>query len=288
MSKKLNLLVAERLRKYKIKNDRQRLNAGKEIVQELALLGLARTDFFNRASFHGGTALRIFYGLDRFSEDLDFCLQQPDPKFKLSSVLDPMCEEMRAWGLKVEAVDRSKADRGVQKAFLKESSLGSQLNLEVPLPKSQKFHIKLELDTNPPTGAQYADRLCDFPVDFFVLCHDLSSMFAGKLHALLYRGYPKGRDWYDFSMYLSRRAPVNLELLRNAITQSNSNVLLKDSKSVNLTWLKQAIIAKIDQADFNQLKIDVEPFIEDQRIIALWSKDYFMQKVENYYSSSQG
>ncbi len=73
------------LKTYDINNIYDRKNAMKEIMQEIVLCGLSRAGFFKKAAFYGGTALRIFYGLDRFSEDLDFSLETADPAFDLSA-----------------------------------------------------------------------------------------------------------------------------------------------------------------------------------------------------------
>jgi predicted nucleotidyltransferase component of viral defense system len=285
MTMELHPIIAERLTRSKRAADKQQLEVAREVVQELALLGLERAGFFKRAAFHGGTALRILYGLSRFSEDLDFCLHVPDTRYKLSSFLDPMCAEMRAWGLQVEALERNRADPIVRKAFLKESSLGGQLNLQLPLPRSQKFHVKLELDTNPPAGAGLENKICEFPLDYYLVCHNLPSLFAGKLHALLFRPYLKGRDWFDLIFYFTRRAKVNLLLLRNAIVQSHPQLAATLPDPLSMYWLQEELQKRIDTLDFVSLKNDVLPFVEDVNSISLWSRSYFTEKLEIYFAA---
>ncbi len=133
-----------------------------------------------------------------------------------------MARELEAWGVRVEITDRSKADSNVKKAFIKNNSLGAILNLRNSINPDQKFTVKLEVDIKPPIGAKFENRLCEFPTDFYVVCHDAENLFAGKIHALLCRQFIKGRDWYDFSRYLSWKTEINLTLLRNALKQVGS------------------------------------------------------------------
>jgi len=272
-------LIDFKLKKYKKPTDLQVVNAAKEIIQELALLGLARVGFFKKAVFHGGSAFRILYGLDRFSEDLDFCLQQPDKAYSLSQVLSALSEELLSWGLEIEVVDRSKAENAVKKAFLKESSLGAQLTLKHPLHREQKFVVKLEVDVNPPAGANLTSLLCEFPTDFYVTTHDQASMMAGKIHAILCRGYEKGRDWYDLMEYFSRKVQVNYTYLKSTLVQQGPFKAQVLHEAVDLEWLVTHLREKIGSVDVAGLKNDVLPFVEDESRIALWSSDFFRDKL---------
>jgi predicted nucleotidyltransferase component of viral defense system len=280
MFENLSLLITERLKEYKGTTDGQVINAAKEIVQEIALLGLSRSGFFKKAAFHGGTALRIFYGVDRFSEDLDFCLLEKDLDFSFASLLDPLKDELNSWGLAVEITDRSKVNNVVKKMFLKEGSLGAMLELRHPLPRGQKFAVKIELDTNPPAGATHESKLCEFPTDFYVVCHDMQSMFAGKIHALLRRSYPKGRDWYDFAYYISKKAEVNFTVLRNALLQSSVNDKSSIPDTLGYDWLKEELKSKILESDFEYLRKDINPFVIDDSKVQLLSKEYFLDKLD--------
>jgi predicted nucleotidyltransferase component of viral defense system len=265
-------IIEQRLKGYKTSTPQLQASACKEILQELILLGLSRTDFFSKAAFHGGTAFRILYGLDRFSEDLDFVLIQSDSTFHFEPYLNAIRDEVRAWGAMPEVLDRSKVDQIVKKAFLKEHSIGYQLISGFR--RDQKLTIKLEIDTNPPEGANTKNTLCDFPVDFFILSHDLPSMCAGKLHALLCRSYLKGRDWYDLAEYARRKTEPNLTLLKNALTQTGP---YKHSVPENLdkSWLCEALQKKIDSVVISEIKKDVEPFVYNQEKLKIWDSEFF-------------
>lgn len=286
MAKKRTLspVITERLKKFSTGTDIQSINAAKELFQELALLGLFRAGFFTRAAFQGGTALRLFYGLPRFYEDLDFALIDPDPSYKLAALTEPLRAELEAWGLDIEIIERNKASAIVKKAFLKDTSLAAELSLQSPLANGQKFAVKIELDTNPPAGAKIEARLCEYPVDFYVSCHDESSLFAGKLHAILCRPYLKGRDWYDLLFYFTRKTTPNFALLTNALKQAGP---FKDepwqidprSNKLDGTWLKARLEERFAAVDFKALKADVLPFVEDPRSVELWSRKLFADKM---------
>jgi hypothetical protein len=265
-------IIEHRLKIYKTSTPQLQTSACKEILQELILLGLSRTDFFSKAAFHGGTAFRILYGLDRFSEDLDFVLIQPNSTFHFEPYLAAVRDEVRAWGAIPEILDRSKANAIVKKAFLKEHSIGYQLISGFR--RDQKLTIKLEIDTNPPAGANTKNTLCDFPVDFFILSHDLPSMCAGKLHALLCRNYLKGRDWYDLVEYARKKIKPNLELLKNALIQTGP---YQDSMpaTIDHIWLLEALQKKIDSVVVADVKKDVEPFVYDQQKLKIWNSNFF-------------
>lgn len=274
---RIHSLIRARLREYEALDDRMKTNAAKEIIQEIALLGLARSGFFRHAAFHGGTAFRIAYELDRFSEDLDFCLLSPTPDFTLESFVQPLLSELTAWGLDAEVSARPQPGKAVQTAFLKDSSLGAMLTLKHPLHSMQKLRVKLELDINPPTGAAVQQVLCEFPTDFYLLCHDLPTMFAGKLNAVLTRPYPKGRDWYDFTVYVARRVQPNLPFLRNVLGQLSATPI---PEILTRDWLVETICDRIRQHDIEALKRDVRPFVRDDGVLDVWSKEYFIEKAK--------
>lgn len=279
MSKKVSSIVNSRLAREKFTTDQEHLNAAKEVVQEIALLSLSRQGLFDTVAFQGGTAFRIFYGLDRFSEDLDFALIKPNLKFSLAPMLKPMREEFEHWGLTLEVTDRSKVDSVVQKAFLKETSLGAVLTLDAALPRSQKLKIKIEIDTNPPPAAQVESHLCDFPTDYYVTCYDLPTMFAGKLHALLCRKYGKGRDWYDLVEYLRRRTKPNYEFLKNALVQLPPWDARNIPEKLDFEWVRSALIERMQLLSIDALRADVEPFVRGEQKLALWSAEYFTKKL---------
>lgn len=280
--KTLPSLLATKLAVENYGSDQEYINAAKEMVQEIALLGLSRTNFFSRAAFHGGTAFRICYGLSRFSEDLDFALIDPDPKFSLNDSITALTDEFTHWGLSLEVSRRENVQKTVQKLFIKETSLGAILSLNVKLHREYKFKVKLEVDTNPPPGAQLRSALCHYPTDFYVVCHSLDSMFAGKLAALLAREYPKGRDWYDLIEYLRRKVKPNLQFLRACLLQSQPAYCLPIPDELTPEWIVVHLLKRLETIDIAVLQQDVRPFLSDPRECALWSHKFFKEKLAGF------
>ena len=273
-------LIQQRLEKYRVEGIEQQEQALKEILQELILYGLWRQDFFKVAAFQGDTSLRILYGLPRFSEDLDFILQSPNLNFTWAPVLKELAQILSEFGVQAEILDRTRADRPVKEAMLKDDSLGSQLNLMfLDWPQIRKLRIKLEVDSQPPVGSGWDQKFHDFPTDFSVTVQDLSSNFALKLHALLCRRYIKGRDWFDLLWYIRNGTKPNLALLQNALQQSGP--FAKDNLAINAAWLRQALLDKIQQLNWDDVKRDVEPFLNalERRSLAVWGAPLFIERV---------
>lgn len=275
-------IIQERLARYNCRSQQEEEFALKEITQEIILLALARTDFFRFAAFHGGTSLRIFYGLSRFSEDLDFALQEATPAFQLLSFLERLKHEFSVYGFEMEVVDRSKVDDAAKKAFLKTDSLGKILALQYPsfFTHGRKLRFKLEVDVRPPAGATYEQKYSSFPVPFAVTAHDLPTLFAGKTHALLCRPYVKGRDWYDFIWYVARKHHLNLTFLHNALNQTGP---WQDSLSeISLAWIQEQLREKIRGIDWEYAKNDVARFLlpHDAAGLTVWSTAFFLSQVD--------
>ncbi len=258
-------------------------NALNEIVQEIALLGLHRGGLFNIAAFYGGTALRIFYGLDRFSEDLDFSLLKPDPSFELSEYTRVLQDELGAYGLDMTVEEKIKSnDSPVKSAFIKGGTqihLLKILSLNPPVsgvhPREQ-IKVKLEVDTDPPYGAEYEMKYQLLPVPYNVRIYSQSSLFAGKVHAVLCRGWRtrvKGRDFYDYIWYLSRGIPLNLNHLTERMLQSGH---LKSREIFSEDSVRTRLYERFQTVDFNQAKKDVIPFIKNQKALSLWSPEFFI------------
>ncbi len=273
-------LIQERLSSYKANGSIEEENALKEIVQEVMLFALWRTDFFELAAFQGGTSLRVLHGLSRFSEDIDFILKAPDPDFTWQPYLENMVEICTEFGIKPEVLDRNNMDKSVKAAVLKVNSIANQINLSFMDNRSgRQLKIKLEVDCNPPSGSGFEYSYLDFPVDFEICHQDLASNFALKMHALLCRPYLKGRDWYDFGWYIARKVAPNLTLLQNALLQYGpyqDQVL-----SVDETWLKEALSAKISSIDWAYATADVVRFLKpvEQKSLQLWSERLFLDKL---------
>jgi len=264
-------------------------NALKEIVQEIALLGLYRADFFSKAAFYGGSALRIFYGLNRFSEDLDFSLSAPDPGFDISDYCDAVKNELGAFGFEMEVDKKPKSfDSNIESAFIKGGTKVQIMNIFPAIPSLEKIHrneklkIKLEVDTNPPPGAGFEVRYHLSPVPFSVRLYDTPSLFSGKLHAVLCRnwggGRSKGRDLYDLVWYFSKKTKPNLTHLTERMKQTGQ---LSADVTLTTDILKKMLKDKYDEIDFRSARRDVESFLKDIRDLELWSKEFFTSITED-------
>ncbi len=260
-------------------------HAVREVVQEIALLGFWRSGFFDHAAFYGGTALRIFHGLNRFSEDLDFSLLRPESEIRLESALSSVKTELAAWGFSFDAEGKSTGGRtGIESAFLKGNTRVNLLHIGIPkelnryFPHTQKISIKLELDTQPPPLAKTEVKTHLLPTPFHVRVYDLPSLFAGKVHALLYRSWKnrvKGRDFYDFVWYISRNVPVHLAHVEARITQSHP----LDGEPLNIHRLQALLTERIQTVDLTAAAGEVKPFLRDSREVDLWSKDFFQELI---------
>lgn len=254
----------------------------REILQQTALLGLARHHFFQHAVFYGGTALRILYGLDRYSEDLDFSLLKTNPEFNFNPFLHGMQNELLAMGFELEVETRKKnEDTGIWSAFLKGNTLSMLLLIHEQtkikgIHPEQKIQIKLEIDTDPPlVHLPPETKLVKNPVPFYVSTYAIVDLFAGKMHAALCRNWKKrikGRDWYDLIWYIQSGIPVNLAYLRERMKQTNN--LLPEEKFGESELIKR-IHEKIDEIDWELAKSDVALFIPDKQKLSIWSKPFF-------------
>lgn len=276
----MNNLIEKRFHQYSIKTIEDKENALKEILQEIALYGLSSSDFFGKAMFQGGTALRILYRLPRFSEDLDFLLKYPDRKFIWKPYLDSIKQALEFFSIDAEIIDREKADKNIQKLFLKDRSIGKLLSLHSDYFDNRKLVIKLEIDINPPAISGSEIKFLEFPMDYSVCAQDLPSNFAGKCHALLCRKFLKPRDWFDFAWYVSQNIPVNLNFLEAAINQSG--FWQKQGIKVDKEWLSLQLAEKIATIDWERAKSEIERFLnkETKAVLDLWSKEFFMSKLE--------
>lgn len=275
-------LIQERLKSYNCRSEWEEGMALREITQEVILAALGRTGFFNEALFQGGTCLRIFYGLNRFSEDLDFILAKPDQKPDLFSCLSRVAEECRAFGYEVEIQDRKSGEATVQQVFLKDDALGKILNLNYAGQSGRpgKIKVKLELDTNPPFGSGAEMKYLDFPFVSMVVIQDLPSLFAGKVHALLCREYIKGRDWYDFIWYTSQKIDINYTFLSSALGQQGP--WQGQGIKADLDWCLKELSRKIKSIDWQPVIKEVKRFvrISEYPSLDLWSRDLFLNQLK--------
>ncbi|MEI7942922.1 MAG: nucleotidyl transferase AbiEii/AbiGii toxin family protein [Candidatus Riflemargulisbacteria bacterium] len=284
-------IIEQMLVKYKVTNNEEYFSAIREVMQEIALAGLYRGNFYSKAAFYGGTALRIFYGLDRFSEDMDFSLLEANEKFSLNPFLPYLKNEFSSLGIAVDLSIKEKTqDSNIESAFLKTNTSIYQIGIEFngleKINIDRQVKIKLEVDKTPPLKFNTEDKLLLQPFSFYAKCFTLSSLFAGKMHALLFRSWKnrvKGRDWYDFEWYVRNRVPLNLVHFKERALQSGH---LTDITRFEKHNLEELIHNKIDSLNIELAKNDIVKFIKDDRKIDIWSRDYFHHLVDMLNVSS--
>lgn len=280
-------MIAEWLAQYEPKNQLQAEQALREIMQEIALAGLQRSGFFEKAAFYGDTALRIFHGLPRFSEDLDFSLLTKTPDFALQPYLDGMVEQFTALGMQVAITEKQKANKtNIDSAFLKANTAWKEVLLKGIVPQERvplrpEIKIKLEVDTQPPPGFGTEEKLLLKPFSFYVKCFSLPDLFAGKMHALLFRKWQnrvKGRDWFDLEWYIRKRIPLHLAHLRARAIDSGD---WQKDQPLKKEQLLQLLGDKIKSVSFNHIREDIVRFIPDASVLEIWSAEYFGDLVKS-------
>jgi len=273
-------MIKEWLDGYKPANKAEAEQALREIMQEIALAGLERNGFFEKAAFYGGTALRVFYGLDRFSEDLDFSLLAPDSGFSLEPYLEGVIREFESAGMQVTVKEKNKTNQNnIDSAFLKADTIWKELVLEGVIPQEglnmqPSIKIKLEVDKEPPLGFSTEEKLLVKPFSFYVKCFIQSDLFAGKMHALLFRKWKtrvKGRDWYDMEWYIKKGIPLNLDHLLSRARDSGD----WDKTTITQNEFMSLLKTKINTVSFDSIKEDIVRFIKDDSVLNIWSPMYF-------------
>ena len=280
----MNTALEQMSKKYDARTPEDKKNAMKEIMQEIVLSGLARGGFFKKAAFYGGTALRIFHGLDRFSEDLDFSLLIPDKNFNLSGYFPMVEKEVTAYGLKVDISEKTKSiDSTIKSAFLKGNTKEQMLLFYADEQASKAIHqgetikIKFEVDIDPPEGASFENRFQLLPAPYEIRLYDTSSLFAGKVHAVLCRAWGsrmKGRDLYDYVFFISRGAKINLPHLKARMIDSRA---LNEVDPFDINVLKQMLNDRFDAIDYEAARDDVRSFIRDKDSLNIWCPEFFKQ-----------
>lgn len=274
--------LARMLAKYESMRLEDTMRALREIMQEIALLGLWRSKFFENAAFYGETAMRVLYGLDRFSEDLDFSLIKPIRGFDIAKYLAALQKELEAFGFDVRVEQRKKALKSaVQSAFLKANTLNQLLVIETAeeilreVPRGQVLKIKLEVDTDPPSGFSTETKYLLQPIPFAVRVFALPDLFAGKMHAILCRKWKtrvKGRDWYDLVWYAANHPQLHLSHLEQRMRQSGH---WKNTKALSVASFKTLMLNAIEHLSVDQARREVEPFVRNPESLKIWSRDFF-------------
>lgn len=265
-----NEIYDNMLSAYGVTTEQERRNAIFEVNQQVILAGLYNGGFFDVASFYGGTCLRIFHGLQRFSEDMDFSLLASDDKFDFTKYFQPIIDEFAIIGREVEIKKKDKKIFGkVESAFLKDNTDVYDVSFQT----DKSIKIKIEVDTQPPLNFKTEQKLLLQPHSFMTRCFTLPDLFAGKMHALVYRGWKnrvKGRDWYDFEWYVRHNVPLDFAHLAERVRQFNNEEIRQE---VFMAQLKD----RLASANINQVKSDVLPFVRNPKELDIWSNDYFVQ-----------
>lgn len=255
---------------YDLSTEQKKRNAIFEVNQQIILAGLYNGGFFNVAAFYGGTCLRISHGLQRFSEDMDFSLLAPDDEFDFKKYFQPIIDEFAVVGRNVEIKKKDKKSFGkVESAFLKDNTDVYDISFRT----DKSIKIKIEVDTQPPLKSETEQKLLLQPHSFMTRCFVLPDLFAGKMHALVYRAWKnrvKGRDWYDFEWYVRHNVPLDFKHLAERVKQFNNEEIDMDTF---IALLKE----KLSTANINQVKNDVLPFVRNPKELDIWSNDYFVQ-----------
>ena len=287
----MNNIIEQMISQHESKTPIDKKNSIKEVVQEIVLCGLARANFFQKTAFYGGTALRIFYGLDRFSEDLDFSLIAPDWDFQQEEYLPMVEKELASYGFHFTAEVKVKTkDSAIRSAFVKGNTREHILlcyadeRLARTIIGSEQIKIKLELDTAPPPYAGFERQFRLLPIPYEVNLYDMPSLFAGKIHAVICRAWKnrvKGRDLYDYVFYIGRNTPVNLKHLNARLMDSR----FEDAREeMTLDEIKQILYHRFEAIDYSQAKHDVLPFIRNPASLDMWGKAFF-QSITNELTS---
>lgn len=273
-------MIKEWIEEYDPQNEEEIVYALREIMQEITLAALSRTDFFEKAACYGGTTLRIFYGLDRYSEDLDFSLLKPDSNFSIEPYFKTILDEFKSLGLTVSIIEKKKTKQtAIDSAFLKAETIWQEIVLEdiikeTGVRSNKTLKIKIEVDRQPPSNFQTEEKLLLRPYSFYVKCFTKSSLFAGKMHALLFRKWKnrvKGRDWYDLEWYIKKGIPldVNHFLARARDTKNWQEDKISKEQIIEL------LDTKIESVSFSSIKEDVVRFIKNDEVLNIWSPQYF-------------
>ncbi len=283
----MNTILSTMLAPYQKNDFLPKEDAFREVAQQILLASLAQTDFFDHAAFYGGTCLRIFYGLDRYSEDLDFGVLEDNQAFSLTDYLPSVEERFASLGLGMKASVRNKsATTNVESAYLDGPARDILVELfpqdedVAKIVFNQRIKIKFEVSKNYISGATHEYKTLHLPFFSRVHCYDESSLFAGKIAAVLTRNWKnrvKGRDYYDFAFYVIRKAGINFPYLRSQLINDG---FLNETQAFGMDELKAALRAKIESVDFDKAKIDVRPFLKDSSVLDCWSKDYFVSLID--------
>jgi len=278
-------MIKEWIEEYNPQNEEEILSALREIMQEITLAGLSRTDFFEKAAFYGDTALRIFYGLDRYSEDLDFSLLKSNSDFSIEPYFKAVLDEFKSLGLTVSINEKKETKQtAIDSAFLKAETIWQEIVLEdiikeTGVRSNKTLKIKIEVDRQPPLNFKTEEKLLLRPFSFYVKCFTKSSLFSGKMHALLFRKWKnrvKGRDWYDLEWYVKKGIPLDVNHFLTRAKDTND----WQEDNISTEQIIELLDMKIKSVSFSSIKEDVVRFIKNDDVLSIWSSKYFKNLIE--------
>jgi predicted nucleotidyltransferase component of viral defense system len=272
----MSAVFDQMMSRYEIKTTEDRQNAIHEVMQQITLAALYRTDFFDKAAFYGGTCLRIFYNLQRFSEDMDFSLLEKDDSFNLERYFDAIKNEFNAHGREIVITRKTKTpNTNIESAFLKDNT--ELYNIAFQTQPSVK--IKIEVDTDPPLGFHTEYKLLLLPFSFMTRCFTLPGLFAGKMHAFLFRNWKnrvKGRDWYDLEWYVRNEYKLDFNHFIKRCNQNNKVFPNNFTHEEFISLVRE----RISETNIERVKADVSPFVKNINELEIWSTDYFLNLCE--------
>jgi predicted nucleotidyltransferase component of viral defense system len=279
--------IQSMLDRYELQTRDDYINALREILQEIALFGLWRSKFFERTAFYGDTALRVVYGLDRYSEDLDFSLLKPSDSFSLGTYAESLQREINSFGFHVDFEQRRRSSQSpIESAFLKKNTYKQLIVIEATddllgdLHPSKNLKIKLEVDTDPPPGFKTESHYVLQPIPFYVRIYSLPDLFAGKIHALLFRHWEsriKGRDWYDLVWYAGKHPEFRMSHLESRMRQSGD---YKEKGPISFERLQGMLRDAVNRLNVEKARKEVSPFVRDHRTLELWSREFFLDVIQ--------
>lgn len=262
-----------------VRND----NAVHEVMQQIALAGLARGGFFDHAAFYGGTCLHLLFGLDRFSEDMDFSLLKPDLNFNFEEFFPAIVEEFKLAGKEVEIKMKHKGQpSAIESAFLKESSDV----FDIGFTTEKRLKVKIEVDIDPPPKFTTIEKTINKPRTCWVKTYDLPGLYAGKVSAALFRKWKhrvKGRDWFDVLWYIANGVELDLDHLIERSKESGPGVDVSSREA-----LIAAFDERIDSIDFDNAKQDVVNYLYDVHSVDIWSKELFHEEIRKIRIKGEG
>ena len=272
----MSAIFDQMLSRYEIRTTEDKHNALHEVMHQITLAALYRAGFFNEAAFYGGTCLRIFHNLPRFSEDMDFSLLKKDDKFSLEDYFDAITDEFKSLGREVVISKKNKtSSTQIESAFLKDNS--EVYNIKFQTQRTVK--IKIEVDTNPPLFFNTEYNLSLLPFSFMTRCFTLPGLFAGKMHAILFRNWKqrvKGRDWYDLEWYIRNEHKLSFKHLKERCIQSGHIDNIGFTPDQLILLLKK----RVEETNIEMVKADVKPFIQNTNDLAIWSTEYFLKLID--------